>query len=43
MPAAGGPAERLTFEGTYNVGPRYSPDGKSIAYVSARAGASGSR
>ena len=25
--------QRLTFEGSYNVGPRYSPDGKSIAFV----------
>ena len=33
MPAAGGAAQRLTFEGTYNVGPRFSPDGKSIAFV----------
>jgi len=33
MPAGGGPAQRLTFEGTYNVGPRYSPDGKTIAFV----------
>ena len=23
MPAAGGPPQRLTFDGTYNVGPRY--------------------
>jgi len=33
MPASGGPAQRLTFDGSYNVGPRFSPDGKSIAYV----------
>ena len=26
-------ATRLTFEGSYNVGPRYSPDGKSMAFV----------
>jgi TolB protein len=38
MPAGGGAAQRLTFEGTYNVGPRYSPDGKSIAYVQREAG-----
>lgn len=33
MPANGGPAQRLTFEGTYNVGPRFSPDGRYIVYV----------
>ena len=33
MPAGGGPAQRLTFEGSYNVGPRFSPDGRSIVYV----------
>src|SRR5690606_34976657 len=38
MPATGGPAQRLTFEGTYNVGPRYSPDGRFIAYVQRDAG-----
>lgn len=26
-------AERITFEGSYNVTPRPSPDGKSIAYI----------
>jgi TolB protein len=38
MPASGGPATRVTFEGTYNVGPRYSPDGKSIAFVQREGG-----
>ena len=33
MPAAGGNAERITFEGSYNVTPRYSPDGKSFAFI----------
>jgi TolB protein len=33
MSAAGGAAERVTFDGTYNVSPRYSPDGKSFVYV----------
>ena len=32
-PASGGPAQRLTFEGNYNVSPRYAPDGKSFAFV----------
>jgi TolB protein len=38
MPATGGAAQRLTFEGTYNVRPRYSPDGRSIAFVQREAG-----
>ena len=25
--------ERVTFEGGYNVTPRYSPDGKSFAFI----------
>ena len=29
----GGPAERVTFEGSYNVTPRLSPDGKSLAFI----------
>jgi TolB protein len=33
MPASGGQARRLTFEGNYNVSPRFSPDGKSFAFV----------
>lgn len=28
-----GQAERMTFEGTYNVTPRYSPDGKSFIFI----------
>ncbi len=28
-----GEAERMTFDGTYNVTPRYSPDGKSFIFI----------
>ena len=28
-----GDAERMTFEGNYNVTPRYSPDGKSFIFI----------
>ncbi|HEY5930433.1 MAG TPA: Tol-Pal system beta propeller repeat protein TolB [Burkholderiales bacterium] len=28
-----GEAERMTYEGTYNVTPRYSPDGKSFIFI----------
>lgn len=31
--ATGGPAVRLTFEGTYNARPRVSPDGERLAVV----------
>ncbi len=34
-PAAAMP-ERVTFDGSYNVTPRLSPDGKNLAYVSPR-------
>ena len=36
MPVTGGAskmAERLTFEGSYNVTPRYSPDGKNFTFI----------
>jgi TolB protein len=33
MPAQGGPAERVTFSGTYNISPAVSPDGRWLAYV----------
>ena len=33
IPASGGRAERVTFEGSYNARPRLSPDGKRIAVV----------
>jgi TolB protein len=38
MPASGGEPTRLTFEGSYNVGPRFSPDGKYIAFVQREGG-----
>ncbi len=33
VPASGGEAERITFEGRYNARPRLSPDGEKIAVV----------
>ena len=33
MSATGGQPQRLTFEGSYNVSPRHSPDGKSFTFV----------
>ena len=38
LPIAGGPAKRLTQGLAFDVQPRYSPDGKQIAYTSDRAG-----
>ena len=38
MTASGGNAQRVTFNGTYNISPRISPDGKSLAYISRRDG-----
>jgi TolB protein len=35
--AAGGAAERVTFQGSYNISPAISPDGKLLAYIN-RAG-----
>lgn len=29
----GGAAQRITFEGSYNVSPRHSPDGKSFTFI----------
>jgi TolB protein len=29
----GGDAQRVTFDGAYNVSPRFSPDGKSLAMI----------
>jgi len=31
--AGGGAAQRVTFEGSYNVSPRHSPDGKSFTFI----------
>ena len=33
MPSTGGEAQRVTFEGSYNVSPRLSADGKSLVYL----------
>ena len=33
MPASGGQAQRLTFDGSYNVSPRHSPDGKTFTFI----------
>ncbi len=31
--AGGGAAQRVTFDGSYNVSPRHSPDGKSFTFI----------
>lgn len=36
--ATGGAAQRVTFEGSYNVSPRHSPDGKSFTFIQRNAG-----
>ena len=33
MPAAGGEAKRMTFEGSYNVSPHLSTDGKLLTFI----------
>jgi TolB protein len=33
MPATGGDAQRVTFEGSYNVSPHLSPDGRLLTYI----------
>lgn len=38
IPASGGAAQRVTFEGTYNVSPRHSPDGKSFTFIQRNGG-----
>ena len=38
MPVGGGTPERLTFEGSYNVSPRYSPDGRSFTFIQRNGG-----
>lgn len=35
---SGGDVRRVTFEGTYNVSPRPSPDGRSLAFITRREG-----
>jgi TolB protein len=37
--AVGGPAQRVTFHGSFNTSPRISPDGKTLAYISRIGGA----
>jgi TolB protein len=34
----GGQATRVTFNGSYNISPRVSPDGKTLAWISQREG-----
>jgi TolB protein len=38
MSVAGGSAQRLTFKSDYNISPRISPDGKTLAFISRREG-----
>ncbi|MYN17034.1 Tol-Pal system protein TolB [Rugamonas sp. FT107W] len=38
MNADGGEAKRITFTGNYNISPRVSADGKTLAYISRRDG-----
>ncbi len=38
LPIAGGEAKRITSGPAYDVQPRFSPDGKSIAFASDRSG-----
>src|SRR4029453_12790397 len=38
MSSGGGDAQRVTFDGTYNVSPRISRDGKSLAYIARNGG-----
>ena len=38
MSASGGDVRRLTFEGTYNVSPRFNPDGKSFTFIQRNGG-----
>ena len=33
VPVSGGAVQRLTFDGTYNVSARHSPDGKSFTFI----------
>ena len=36
MPVSGGSAQRVTFNGDYNISARVSPDGKQLAYIGRR-------
>lgn len=38
MAAGGGDLQRITFDGSYNVSPRPSADGKSLAFITRREG-----
>src|SRR5918999_5595630 len=38
MPSTGGEPQRVTFEGSYNVSPRPSPDGRTLAYITRNSG-----
>ena len=38
MGANGGAATRVTFKGSYNISPRLSSDGKTLAWISQREG-----
>jgi len=38
LPAGGGSVQRVTFEGDYNVSPRPSGDGRTLAFISRREG-----
>src|SRR5947208_7894142 len=38
MDANGGDPQRLPFDGSYNVSPRLSPDGKTLAYITRNSG-----
>jgi TolB protein len=38
MSVNGGNATRVTFNGNYNISPRVSPDGKTLAWISQRDG-----
>jgi TolB protein len=39
MPARGGQGERVTFNGSYNISPAPSPDGRWLAYITRTGGA----
>jgi len=38
QPVAGGGAQRVTFNGAYNISPALSPDGKLLAYINRNGG-----